>query len=366
MFLSQQHHPFALPLPRKALCPLFGGILGRQAYTVHRVGQRSNNMTIPNIETLRQYIVHTVLPGMGIADKNFVLAPVKQGKRNKVFYLTLDQGPSYVIKAFTSKNRLQNTVLGSRFLLRYGIVAPQIYFCDTSAKTFHRFGCFVLCEERIQGSPVLELGNDPETIKAVAAYVSRLHSMRSSRWGSFRSSRRFGFTSYMLRKARERVHSLEASGTLFPGISGNAIVWWFEKRRVAFSAFSDFSLCHGDVNPSNIIITPHRQVVLIDTEALKYLPFPLEYFRLQFFLCQDDEAAALFEERYFADAHPERKKIMVQYGVVFRAFALLEFAWYFNKKLKQRDILNGNAQYSAARYKQAAIGQLVSIITGSR
>ncbi|MCX8043319.1 MAG: aminoglycoside phosphotransferase family protein, partial [Desulfobacterota bacterium] len=293
-------------------------------------------MTATDIERLQQYIAHTVLPRIGMAGRCFELAPAKLGERNRVFYLTVEERPSFVIKAFTSKTRIQNTMLGSRFLLRYGIAAPRVYFSDTSTKTFTKLGSYVLCEERISGVPVQELGNDPETIKAVASYFTNLHRLRSSRWGSFRSGRRFGFTAYMLRKAKERIRILEASGTAFPDITSNALIRWFERRQAAFSAVGDYSLCHGDVNPANIMITiPERRVMLIDTEALKYLPFLLEYFRLQFFLCRDDAAAALFEQRYFDDAPPDRKRSMDRYGTVYRAFALLEFAWYYNKKTKQ-------------------------------
>lgn len=321
-------------------------------------------MTTADIERVQQYVAHTVLRRMGMAGQNFMLTPAKLGERNRVFYLTVDEGPPCVLKAFTSKTRLQNTVLGSRFLLRYGIAAPTVLFSDASAKTFKKFGSFFLCEERIQGIPVLTAAPEHETIKVVASFFSRLHGLQSSRWGSFRSPRRFGFRTYMLRKIRERIAILEASGTFFQPGGGPAIARWFEQRREAFSAFGEFSLCHGDVNPSNIILTPDRRAVLIDTEALKYLPFLIEYYRLQFYLCRDNtELQQEFSRTYFADAPKTRLTAMQRYATVYQAFVLLEFAWYYNKKLKHCTNDESTEAKNYMEYKEKALSGLF-LLTG--
>ena len=167
-----------------------------------------------------------------------------------------------------------------------------------------------------------------------------------------------------MRKIRERVHSLTASGTQFPGCDPRTIVHWFESNCGAIKAVSEFSLCHGDVNTRNILVTHDNRVVIIDTEALKYLPFPIEYFRLLFFLCQDDaHAQQEFSRCYFENTPHTRYKEFVRCKEFYQAFVLLEFAWYFNKKIKQNPAPDRIAKQRYHFYKEMALNRLLSTVS---
>jgi|GEM_PF-1147974 len=321
-------------------------------------------VTQHELHTLEHYIHKTVLPRLGRAGSSLHLEPTTLGNRNRIFFLTVGTDHQLVLKGFASKTRLHNSLIANRFLARYGIAAPRILFADASEKTRARLGWYVSCEEKIDGTPVEATRCDSSMRTAIAAFFARLHSLRSSRWGSLRSPQCFGFRTYLMRKIRERVHSLTASGTQFPGCDPRTIVHWFESNCGAIKAVSEFSLCHGDVNTRNILVTHDNRVVIIDTEALKYLPFPIEYFRLLFFLCQDDaHAQQEFSRCYFENTPHTRYKEFVRCKEFYQAFVLLEFAWYFNKKIKQNPAPDRIAKQRYHFYKEMALNRLLSTVS---
>ncbi|MEI6126043.1 MAG: aminoglycoside phosphotransferase family protein [Pseudomonadota bacterium] len=315
-----------------------------------------------SLAELEAYIRGRVLPEMNMAGRSFALEQTGLGNRNKIFFLNIDDAGAYILKGFTEKYRMKNSLKAHDFLARHTIPTPRVFFSDLTQNTFERFGCFFSCEERIAGKPLAELAHAPEAIPRIARFFAHMHAIRSFRWGKLNNRQLINFTGYTMRRIMERLAALKDSGSC-PGDAGADEAWqWFEQRKKKLKAIKRFSLCHGDVNPANILFAADNSIVLIDNEAIKYLPFPIEYYRLQFSLCGDSaEARQLFEESYFSHARPGRRRELALCGDFFRAYVLLEFVWHYNKKLKQQPEGDAALQYYAEHKKKAA-GALAAMI----
>ena len=307
------------------------------------------------LSELEAYVRQKALPEMNVAGMSFTLEQTGLGNRNKIFFLNIDGAGAYIFKGFTEKYRMKNSLKAHDFLAQHSIATPRVFFSDLSQKTFAAFGCFFSCEERIDGKPLAALANAPEAIPGIARFFAHMHSIRSFRWGKLNNRQLLNFTGYTMRRIMERLAALKQSGAC-PGDAGaDAARQWFEERKKILKAVRRFSLCHGDVNPANILFAADNSIVLIDNEAIKFLPFPIEYYRLQLSLCGDSaEAQKLFEESYFKSASPGRRRELALCGDFFRAYVLLEFVWHYNKKLKQHPAEEADLQYYAEHKKKAA------------
>ncbi len=138
---------------------------------------------------------------------------------------------------------------------------------------------------------------------------------------------------------------------------------WFDKKLEEIKPIKEFHLCHGDVNKKNIILSDNNQIIIIDNEAIKHLPFPIEFFRLKFILCRDDlEMHKIFKQAYFQGLSDDMLNIIETEGQFYSAYVLLEFALYFNKKLRQTQSSSSDStdnSYKANR--QIALNNLKSI-----
>lgn len=295
----------------------------------------TDSLKLPSAE-LQVYVKNRVLPKMGKAGRPFSLLPTSLGNRNKIYFLNIEGSGQYIFKGFTEKYRMKNCLKAHDFLARHSITTPEVFYSDVTKKTFETFGCLFSCEERIEGIPLAERANAREAIPDIAKFFARMHSIRSFRWGRLSKRQLFDFTDYTMRRIQERLSSLNDSGVCCGNTRTDAARHWFVRKKDSMKAIRRFSLCHGDVNPANILFTQDNRIVLIDNEAIKFLPFPIEYYRLQFSLCGDIlDAQRIFEEQYFQHSHPSRRRELARCGDFYKAYVMLEFAWHYNKKVKQ-------------------------------
>ena len=251
-------------------------------------------------DKLNDYITASILPALGAGGRTFSLEPVSGGSRNLIWFLTVEGGGRYVLKAVSKRFRIKNIIWAHAHLERRGIPVPKLFFADRAWKTAGTMGYYFACEERVEGKPLDELGDGRRHhIAQAAALFARMHAARSFRWGKLKSFQVLGFRDYLMRKTSERARALAASGCMPGGSSADSLVAWFERKKSVIRPLARFSLCHGDVNMKNILLCPDNKIRLIDTEAFKFLPFQIEYFRLAYALCGFDEAL----HRQFSDAY---------------------------------------------------------------
>ncbi len=239
-------------------------------------------------DRLNDYITASILPALGASGRRFSLEPVKGGSRNLIWFLTVEGGGRYVLKAVSKRFRIKNIIWAHAHLERLGIPVPRLFFADRAWKTAETMGYYFACEELVEGRPLDELGDARrQHIARAAAVFARMHAERSFRWGKLKSFQVLGFRDYLLRKTSERSRALAASGCLPGGSSADSLMAWFERKKSAIRPFARFSLCHGDVNMKNILVCPdnynpphrHRS---IQVSALPdgILPFDLRSLRL--------------------------------------------------------------------------------------
>jgi tRNA A-37 threonylcarbamoyl transferase component Bud32 len=288
---------------------------------------------------LEKYIERKVLPAICKTPGNFHLLPTSLGNRNMLIFLTGNNFQDMVLKGFTQKLRLENSVLSSRVLTQHDINIPEVFFSDTSQRTFKQFAYYFCCEKKISGNNLDEITCSPEIITAVATFYARMHNINGRRWGRLTSLRRYGFTGHIREKIKTGLSRL--NNTLPDEFDKKKLTHsleWFEKKLKNIKPVKEFHMCHGDVNKKNIILSDSSQIFIIDNEAIKYLPFPIEFFRLKFILCRDDlEMQRVFEQAYFKGLPQEMLKTIKTTGLFYSAYVLLEFTLYFNKKIRQQN-----------------------------
>jgi Ser/Thr protein kinase RdoA (MazF antagonist) len=283
---------------------------------------------------LEQYVARKVLPRMKLSNTPFILEPTTLGNRNRIFFLHIGSDRTLILKGFAKKRRLQNSLIAARFLARCNLNAPAVFFSDTSDRTRRALGYYFCCEEKVDGSTLADAPDLSAVLPAVASFYARMHTIQSSRWGKLTSGHKFGFTRYIMDKASKRLARVEKSCAELAGSHDlQACLAWFRAHQHTISNIRHFSLCHSDVNSRNILITNDRQVCIIDNEALKYMPFILEFFRLKLVLCADDrDAQAIFENAYLQHSAPARRDEFFRTRDFFHAYVLLEHLCYFGRK----------------------------------
>ena len=285
---------------------------------------------------MEKYVEERVLPGMGVAGRAFTLQPTDLGNRNKIYFLHIDNFTDTVLKGFPKKERMKNSLVGSQLLERSSIDAPRILFFDTTQQTRKKLGCCFSCEEKIDGKSLGEIDSSIDVIPEVAKFYSNMHNIRSPRWGRLASPRRFGFYRYTADKLAKKFESLTDPYLQLDDSDIKTCIGWFNKKKDSIKTIKQFSLCHGDVNKKNILLSKSSRVYIIDNEAIKYMPPQLEFYRLKLILCGNNSASQeLFEKCYFDGCEEKMRVEFEQSGLFYEAFVLLEHVLYFNKKLKQ-------------------------------
>ena len=291
-------------------------------------------------EKLTGYIQTRILPALGAQGRNFTLELISPGSRNTIWFLNLESGGSFVLKAISKRFRIKNIIHAHAYLEQRGIPIPKLFFADRAWKTARHMGCYFSCEERVEGTPLDELGEArTDTIAQSAALFAGMHAVHSFLWGKIKSIQVFGFSAYFMRKASERVQALAEAGCATGGLSAAELLSWFARKKSVIRPLAGFNLCHGDVNMKNILLCPDGKIRLIDTEAFKFLPFQIEYFRLLYALCGFNAfLQQQFKHAYLAAASPKEQRSLERCGYLYHGYVLLEIAWHFNKQLKQQEL----------------------------
>ena len=145
-------------------------------------------------DTLKDYISTKILPALDASGRTFSLEPVSCGSRNLIWFLTVAGGGRYVLKAVSKRFRIKNIIWAHAHLERRSIPVPKLFFANRAWKTAEDMGYYFACEERVEGTPLDELGAGRRNhIAQAAALFARMHAARSFRWGKLKSFQVLGF-----------------------------------------------------------------------------------------------------------------------------------------------------------------------------
>ncbi len=289
------------------------------------------------IHKLEHYIYSTILPAVHKPGASFTLQPTDLGNRNVIFFFTIENLPPLILKGYRKKSRFKKALRGSRLLAQHGINVPHLYFSDSAQTCFREFGCYLVCEEKIAGKSLAEFEDIKEFVPSVARCYAQLHRAREPHWKSLFSVSLLRYRSSVMSDMEERLDYLDRwNPQRFSSKTMGSCRTWFYKRKASLNSLQGFSLCHGDVNRKNIIISESGDIFLIDPEAVKFAPFLLEFYRLELNLCEDRlDVIELFDTIYCKHADKKALEELKQCGEFFKAYVLLECACYFTKKRRQ-------------------------------
>jgi len=250
-----------------------------------------------------------------------------KGQRSTIIYLFLEEFKPLVLKGTKKKRKALQMWEGNRHLRSHGIKAPEIIYIDCNRKPFKQFGCYFVCEEKIEGKICEELEHTTDFLPLAAEVFTRMHSIKRARWGRIGHGKQFGFWGYLQGKIKEKLACLITHGRLFSEKQGERYWNWFMSYKDIISSYKSFSLSHCDPHLHNVLINDAHDVYLLDNESLRYLPQAIDFFKLQYHFFQDDaEKTRRWQEAYLAYLSDKEINEFNASKDFFHCYVLLDFA----------------------------------------
>ena len=212
--------------------------------------------------------------------------------------------------------------------MHQNIPVPKIVFAEEDCKLFGWKKMHVICEERIEGSTLLQVDLTPEIIKDIARLFFRLHRIKRALWGKLNGGGRSDSLFFYLNENLQRnLRMWREYDQNFSSALANSIVDYCMRFQRDVEEINTFSLCHRDPSKANIILDKNKSLYLIDIGEIGYFPSFMEYYMVQFSLLEGNEAKIrLFEEAYKQGLSLEEKQKMKIAQPFFKLFVLVQIA----------------------------------------
>lgn len=276
---------------------------------------------------LHRYVATTLLPALGCTGRGFSLTRTDLGVHNIVFYLDIEGYRPLVLKAIGKRRRMEMLVACARHLAEHGISVPRIVHVGPDRWLFGRRGFHLVCEERIVGATLFELGRPHELLPGVASFFAALHNVCSPTWGTIDRMRSGGLYAHLNRRLQDKIRQWQADDRTFPEVLSKQIRVWAAGWQRRIDEIRTFSLSHGDPNPGNIMVTPEGDFALLDTGHIRYLPRALDYWMVKIHLCRDDpEKAGMFQNAYYQVMEELQRPVFEKTEPFFALYVLVDFA----------------------------------------
>ncbi len=276
---------------------------------------------------LEQFVGKTLLEELGCPGRRFTLQETGLGIHNLVCYLDIDGYKSLVMKCVRKRDRFKTLLACSEHLRAQGIPIPATIYVREDPRLLGRLGFHLICEERIAGKTLFELGRPDELVTEAARLFGRLHSVKRREWGKIASGKNGGLYAYLKNKIQEKLTEWKRCDREFPADFSEAVSAFCERYAQEVDTLASFSLCHCDPNPGNIIADSTGKLFLLDTDNIRYLPRAIDYFMLKFNLCEDDESKMkLFEDAYREHLSGEDDRAFTVARPFFKVYVFITFA----------------------------------------
>jgi len=292
------------------------------------------NVTPALQRAFEQYVARRVLPELGSPRAAFALTATQLGVNSDVFFLDIAGRPPLVLKAIRRAGRFSSLLRCAALLAEHGFKVPPIVYARRASRLFDRLGRHIICEERIVGPTLAERGQSEALRTETARLFARLHRIQRTGWGPPDQRRSHGLYRLLCSKLQERLRAWRSCDSGLSPALAERMVAWLKPWQQQIEQISVFSLCHGDPNPGNLIIGPHDDIYLLDIGHIRYVPPALDFFTLQFNLCEDDaRMAAAFEAAYRAGSSAQERSAFTTTQAFFKACVLVNFGSMLAEKL---------------------------------
>lgn len=287
----------------------------------------------PSNEQMELYIKDHLLPQLSRNYSSCHFEITDRGQRSSITYLYIEDFKPLVLKGTKRKRKLEHMWEGTSHLRSHGIKVPEIIYLDLNRKTFKQFGCYFMCEEKIEGRIFEDLDNAMESLPLVAEAFARLHHIKRAGWGRINSDKRYRFWSYLKGIIKEKLRRVRTYKNLFSSKQCELYWQWFTTYKNTISSCKSFSLSHCDPHMHNILISDANELYLLDNDSLRYLPLSIDFYKLQYHFCQDDaEKIANWQQAYFSHLSDDEAEEFNVSKDFFHCYVLLDFA--------QREVYN--------------------------
>ena len=278
---------------------------------------------------IEEYVSARLLTQLGCRNQNFSLQKTPLGRiSNSTFSLEIDGYSPLILKAIRKRYRFKRLLQYHDILVRHNIPVPKIVFAEEDRKLFGWKRMHVICEERIEGSTLLQVDVTPGIIKDIAHLFLRLHRIKRTLWGKLNGGGRSdSLFFYLVENIQKNLRKWRRYDQSFPSALANSIVDYCKRFQREIEEINTFSLCHRDPSKANIMLDKNKSLYLIDIDESGYFPSFMEYYMVQFFLLEgNDTKMRLFEEAYMQGLSLEEKQEMKIAQHFFKLFVLVQIA----------------------------------------
>ena len=301
-----------------------------------------NKDSIPQ-KQIEKYVSARLLKQLGCRNREFSLQKMPLGRvSNSPFSLEIDAYSPLILKSFRKRYRFKRILQAKDTLARHNIPVPKIVIAEDDRKLLTWKRMHVICEERIEGSTILQVDLTPEIIKDIAHLFLSLHRIKRRLWGKLNGRGRSGSLLFHLNEnIQKNLWKWRKDDQQFPSALANSIVDYGKRFQDEVEEINTFSLCHNDPSKANIILDKNKSLYLIDIDEMGYFPAFMEYYIAQFTLLEGNEAKIrLFEEAYMQGLSREEKQEIKIAQPFFKLFVLVRLAGRFSKFSHLNSILS--------------------------
>ncbi len=279
------------------------------------------------------------------------------GLNNVVYSLTvrystkdeIEHTREYILRVYPNNRNLikpTNEARRYRSIRKFEIPKALLYIFERSLKPLgHRF----LILDKLPGTPILEtIGTlNPNQLKVfmadLAKYLGKLHFHRSKNYDSYyideSITKKLPFESYIMLEIKNTLKNFQMMG-LDKELDVDTLYFykWFRGHKPLLR-LDAFSLVHGDIRPSNIIVQEETITGLIDWEMSSYsdpaqdIGWSLFFFKLYE---QMKKPRGLFFSEYWKVCGDYNVEARVRFYEIYAAVKLYIYARHTEEKLPQK------------------------------
>jgi aminoglycoside phosphotransferase (APT) family kinase protein len=276
---------------------------------------------------IRHYTLRRICTALGLAPRlNRVEIP-SRGRKSTLLMVWPETGPPMVVRRFKDPRLPRKLRRVHALLAEHDLPAPRLLYDAQSLLHWLRHGCAAMAETLIEGTLAFETEMKEPRLHALGETLALFHRIESPRWGEpgrLRTGPNFdGLIANKVAYRLDEIRRHEREGVGPSDADGRRILGFIESFRGRWGDGAPNVLCHGMLNPGNIVFTAGDRVVFIDWATMRYGPPGIDLAELLERFCADARSDAVLRDAYFAALPAEHRARFETFEPLFRVHCLL-------------------------------------------
>ena len=269
--------------------------------------------------------------------EQFDLERVTKGHRTA--YVIKESGKPYgVVKLFRGLDTWKRYYNAHEFFKEENLSVPKLLISNKNLSTRLFCGGFLLVEEWVSGGDLENNIENMEVLKASGKALAMIHNIQSPNFGPVLSSTNNRFNENSMRNSVK--HQLDNIGSLLSNKEKSKVNELLNEGFSKYPWERDYSLCHRDACPDNILVREEdNSVVFIDLASVSFHLFFFDLVKLLFCIEEiNTESAKHFLDSYLESSQHLYNGEWEENENLYRiAFHLKSCAQYFRRYNKRKD-----------------------------